>query len=237
MGMAEDLLGVMQEDSVLRALDAEALAELLRYVTVKTLSRGEVLCEQGDPGDSVMIVKSGLLKACVFSLQGKEIVLDYLGPGSLIGELAVFDRNPRGATVAAVEKSEAFVMQRRDFIPFLEKHPKVAIGALGALSTRLRRTNQLLESSTSLAMGPKLAKGMMRLAADHGTSEPCLGENCGGVSFSLSQGELGNYVNLSRENVNRQLKEWQGQGIITLSRGKITITDEDALEDIAEFGA
>lgn len=49
----------------------------------------------------------------------------------------------------------------------------------------------------------------------------------------MSQTELGNYVNISRENVNRQLREWEGAGIVKVGRGSISIKDRTALQRIA----
>ncbi|MCG8443019.1 MAG: helix-turn-helix domain-containing protein, partial [Caulobacterales bacterium] len=55
------------------------------------------------------------------------------------------------------------------------------------------------------------------------------------VGFKMSQGDLGAYVSLSRENVNRQLKEWEADRIIALHQGRVRVIDRDTLEDIAAF--
>lgn len=229
MSIPEKILAALPERSVLSGMSAEEIAEIMRFAVSRRLSKGEVLCEQGDPGDSLMIVIQGLLKACVYSPSGKEVVLDYIGAGSAIGELAVFDGHPRAATVIAVEPAETIVIQRRDLIPFLERHPKITIGVLAQMSGRIRRTNKLLEATASLAMGPKLARSILRLARDIGSRG-----SDGRVTFNMSQGEIGNYANLSRENVNRQLKEWEAEGLVKIGRGRITVADREGLEDIAE---
>ena len=53
------------------------------------------------------------------------------------------------------------------------------------------------------------------------------------IGFRMSQTELGNYVNISRENVNRQLREWEDAGLVKVGRGHITILDEPALQRVA----
>ena len=115
-------------------------------------------------------------------------------------------------------------------IPYLERHEGVALKMVEILCQKLRSTDVLLEDNTTLAMGPKLARGLLRLVADHGVEK----EGGLGLSFRIKQSELGNYVALSRENVNRQLQEWAASGLIDLSRGQVSVLDAEALSEIAE---
>jgi CRP-like cAMP-binding protein len=230
MELSEEVYTRLPEHSILRSLGKETLTELLKFAIRKRPRKRETLFQQGDPGDSLLIVLSGTLKAFVLSPNGKEIVLDYIGPGGLIGEIAVLDGKPRAASVAAVESSEVLVLQRRHLIPYLERHEGAALKMLEVLCQKLRSTDALLEDNTTLAMGPKLARGLLRLVADHGVEK----EGGLGLSFRIKQSELGNYVALSRENVNRQLQEWAASGLIDLSRGQISVLDTEALSEIAE---
>lgn len=217
-------------DSILKGLSEPDLEELLGFAVTKRLGRNETLIEQHDPGDSMMVVLSGMMKACVFSSSGKEVVLEYLGAGSIIGELALFDGEPRAASVVAIEPSELVVLQRRFVMAFLEKKPLIALGVIRTLCRKIRRTNSLVQDTAGLAMGPKLARGLIRLLEEYGE------QNEEGLSlpFRLSQAELGSYVSLSRENVNRQLKIWEDSGIVQLSQGRIRVQDEEGLRSIAE---
>ena len=54
------------------------------------------------------------------------------------------------------------------------------------------------------------------------------------IDLKLSQGELGNYIGMSRENINRQLSSWRDQGYVTTDKGLITLLDEDALREIGQ---
>lgn len=230
MRLSETVYGRLPSDSILKSLPEPELDELLGFAVTKKIARNETLIELGDPGDSMMVVLSGTLKACVGSASGKEVVLEYLGAGSIIGELALFDGEPRAASVVAIEPAELVILQRRFVLPFLERKPSAALSIIRSLCHKMRRTNSLVRDTSGLAMGPKLARGLLRLMDEHGERK----EDGLTLTFRMNQSDLGNYVSLSRENVNRQLKMWEEAGVIRLSRGNISILDEDALRAIAE---
>lgn len=239
MRLGPEVYAGLPEHSLLRALAPDELDQLLRYAVRREIGRGEVLFEKGDPGDSLIVVLSGTLKAGAWSASGREVVFDYIGAGGLVGELAVLDGRPRAARVSAAEISEIIVVHRRNVLPYLERRWPVTVKVIETLCQKIRQSSVLLEDSAGLAMGPKLARGLLRLA-EEGVAENAGagngGEGTGKVSlrFPISQGDLGNYVFLSRENVNRQLREWESDGYVELGRGHIAILDMDALEDIAE---
>jgi CRP-like cAMP-binding protein len=230
MGFAETVRARLPAQSVLTSLSAEEFESLFAFAVSRRLARGEVLFERDDPGDSMMVVVSGTLKACTITSRGREVVFDYIGSGGPVGEIALLDGAPRTARVVAMEPAELVVLQRRFLLPWLTKHPGASLRFIEVLCARLRRTNALVEDNAGLAMGPRLARGLLRLAEDHGVRK------AGRVrlDFPISQGDLGNYVSLSRENVNRQLRDWAQAGYIELARGRISIVDHDAIADIAE---
>lgn len=213
----------LSDKSLLKTLEEADLEGLLRYAVRRTFERGETLCEQGAPGDSLMIVMAGAVKVCIYCGLGKEILLDRLGPGGVIGEIALFDGEPRAATVVAAEPCTVLCLQRRDVMPFLAQHADVALRIVQALCRKLRRTNALLEDHASQAMAPKLARGLLRLVAGQADD-----------AIRISQSDLGNYVGLSRENVNRQLRQWEESGLVMIGRGNLKVVDRTMIARIAE---
>jgi CRP/FNR family cyclic AMP-dependent transcriptional regulator len=228
--LTERVLETLPAGSVLGLLSPAELKEFLDFAVVKRLKRGEPLVRANDPGDSMMIVMAGTLKVSVRSSTGREVVLDYLGPGAVIGEIALFDGKPRTADVIAIDAVEVIVLQRRFVLPFLEKNPTAALRIIEMLCDKLRRTNALVSDGAAVPMGQKLARGVLRLIDEHGVRE----DGALSLGFRLSQVDLGNYVNLSRENVNRQLGEWERAGLVEVARGRIAIRDEEGLRRIAD---
>jgi CRP/FNR family transcriptional regulator, cyclic AMP receptor protein len=102
-------------------------------------ARGEAVFIKGDEGNSLYIIESGRVHIKLTSEDGREVVLNSLGPGYCFGDLALFDGEPRSADAVAVEESHLFLLERRDFLQFLSDYPSAAVTLLAVLSRRLRR--------------------------------------------------------------------------------------------------
>ena len=87
MDLSDKVYEELPGDSVLRSLSRQELSDFISFAVVKRLTRNETLIKAGDPGNSMMIVLSGTLKICISSSSGREVVLDYLGPGGIIGDI------------------------------------------------------------------------------------------------------------------------------------------------------
>lgn len=221
-----------EEGMILTSMTDEEKQAALSISIEKQVPKGTTLISQGDDISQLYLLREGLAKVCLYTASGREIILDYIGPGQLVGELSFFDQHPSSATVITIQPSKVAIFQRPDLLAFLEKNGAIAIRLIQILCSRVRKTNQLVESDRSLSMGPKLARGIMRLLQDHGGAL----DNEDSIKFAISQGDLGNFVSLSRENVNRQLRDWQSGGVLEIKAGKITVLDFDYLDEIATFG-
>ena len=158
------------------------------------------------------------------------MVLTVLGTGEILGEMAILERKDRSAEATALEPSELLVLQRRDFIPFLERNPKVCIRMLCVLSDRLRRTSELVEDRTFLSLSSRLAKALLDLARVSGREVP---EGVR-VEFKMSQKNLAASLGASRESINKQLGAWQNEGLIKKGRGFIILNQPRELVRIIE---
>ena len=216
---------------IFSSLDERSLDALVRATSTRRLRAGEVLFRKGEAGRQLYGVLSGRVKAVAAGVDGKEIVFNVCDPGEVIGEIALLDSNPRSATIVAIEMSELLVLDRRDFFPFLEKHPRVAIELAVLLAARLRRLSESAEDAVLLALRARLAKKLVSLSQRYGkkTPEGVL------IDLPLSQQELGEMVGVSRESCNKQLRVWTEQGLITSSKGWITLCDVSGLEALARL--
>src|SRR6266700_3599804 len=138
----------MNEETLARVdlfstLDKKELQELARSSQERSYKAGTTIFSQGDTGVGLYVVKSG--KAQI--IQGNdpdkaEEVIATVGPGDVLGEMALLDDLPRSATVVALEDVVALLLPVWEFRGFLRGHPDVAIKLLGVLSRRLRKAEQ-----------------------------------------------------------------------------------------------
>jgi CRP/FNR family transcriptional regulator, cyclic AMP receptor protein len=224
----ERVLPFLKNNTFLGGLPDQALNALIARGHVKKYSRGDTIYRRQDPGDTLMMVLAGRIKITNINADGKEIVLAFLAPGDVNGEIAVLGGKERSANAIAVEQSETFVLYARDLIPALCQHPNVMLEIMQVLCEKLRLASAVIEDNT-LEMSARTAKGLLRLAEQLGKKEK------GGIRLELkvSQSELGKYLNLSRANVSRQLGRLREANVIELSGTQILIIDESGLSEIA----
>ncbi|WP_246263361.1 Crp/Fnr family transcriptional regulator [Parasphingopyxis algicola] len=225
---AQDLLRILPEGSLLAACDTDQLNDLLSRSKVEFAPKRETLIHQGDPGDSAIILVTGTARVNMVSANGREIVLDYLEPGTVIGEIALLDGGERTATVTMVEDGSVMRLSRSECEDFIANNPTVALRMLQEMARRLRQMNLTVESDRAFSAGPRLARYLQRLTDEEAVSQK--------LKIDVSQSELGNFVGISRENINRQLSAWADSGLIELDQGKIRIIDCNALWEIAALG-
>ncbi len=204
---------------------------VLRHMRSVRYRPDQVIFRKGDPGTSMMLVVSGRVKICSSSWDGREVVLNLIDAGEVLGEIALLDGRERTADAIAMEATTLHVLDRRDFLPVLRQNPDIGIRLLSVLCQRLRRTSEQVEDLVFLEHAVRLAKILLWLARRYGRSSP----DGVAIALKLSQRELGTLVGVRRESMNRQLAAWRAAGLIDMSRGQITIPDVAAFEAMVEM--
>ena len=108
----------------------------------------QILFKKGDPSDGMFVVRSGELLVYLEEQNGEEIELARVGPGGMIGEMALFDRKPRSASVKASKKCEVTHITLKDFEKLMKQIPRWFTALMVTLSSRLRSTNERVQELT-----------------------------------------------------------------------------------------
>jgi CRP-like cAMP-binding protein len=220
---------VLARVPVFAGLASRELDELAAVAHTRRLRPREELFHKGDEGTQVFVIVRGRLRVGTTSAEGSDVLFRIMNPGEVFGELALLAGGERTATVSAIDECELLVLDRRDFLPFLRSHPELAIHLLEVLAERLRNISELVEDTVFLNLPARLAKKLLGLAEDYGT-EVAEGVR---IEMKLSQQELGTMVGTSRESVNKQMRQWEEEGIVRSDRGTITILRPRELESLA----
>lgn len=212
------------------ALDESQLDRLIEQSTTRQLKNREELCHKGDEGTQLYLIQSGRLKVVTTSLEGSDLTFTVMGPGEVVGELALLGAGIRTATISALEKCDLLVIERRDFLQILRENAEVGIQLLQILARRVARLSETMEDSQFLNLPARLAKKLLGLARAYGKEEA----DGVRIALKLSQSELADLVATSRESVNKQIGAWREEGILSMEAGRITLHQAETLEDIAE---
>jgi CRP-like cAMP-binding protein len=217
------------ENPLFSQVEPSELKAILALSHVKHVRKNQMIFHKGDKGEQLIAVIKGRVQIFTASDEGKEIIFNLVEPGELFGEFSLFDGTERTANAMSLVASELLVISRCDFIQFLEKNPGIAIKMLAALSQRIRLTNIMMEDALFRDLSSRLAKKLIALANYYGE------KSAGGktrINIALSHTQLGNMVYSSRESVCRQLKTWEGEGIISIQNRNIIIHDVDQLKSL-----
>jgi CRP/FNR family transcriptional regulator, cyclic AMP receptor protein len=222
----EEKRRIFERHFLLGKLSLDEIDKLLTYSRVERYPAGHEIFAKGSPGNSMMLVLRGSVRISSISLTGKEFVLNIISAGEIVGEIALLDGGERSGDAFAMDDCELLVLNRRDFLPFLENRADICMMLIRVLCHRLRRTSEQVEDVLFRDLEGRIAKALLQEAER--TGRPDLGGRP--VEIHMSQNDLAHIVGSSRESVNKQLQAWHRAGYIDLSKGSIMIRDLAALK-------
>ena len=206
----------------------DVLEALGRQMTVRQHPQNQSIILQNDWGRSVYFVIDGWLKIRTYNIEGKEVTLNILGPGEVVGEMAALDESPRSTDVISLTAAKLALLPAKTFVEFLESDSGCALRLAQLMSRRLRLINQRLQLRESGSMA-RVVDVLLFLAEFSGRV------NRAGVEIpNLPHRELGSLSGLVRETVTRILGKLEKKGVIKRDRDRdiICIPSMDDLEDL-----
>jgi CRP-like cAMP-binding protein len=206
------------EWELLAGLPETDVRALLAQARRRRFAKGEVLFHEGDPAANMHFVAKGRVAIRVTSLMGDVCTLEILGPGSVVGELALLDPgSPRSATAAALEATETMAVDEPTFTCLRQDHPQVVDALMLLLTARLRRLDSRLVEALYVPADIRILRRLLELGEIYGDVVP------------LTQDDLSGLAGTTRATVNRVLRREERSGGLALARGKIVIHDREAL--------
>src|ERR1700710_2565897 len=223
-------LEVLRNHPMFSDLEPDALDQLCRYAKHSTLKRGATIVSKGDPGNSLVVVISGTVKISISSVDGRSAILNLIGPGEIFGEVALLDGMARTADATANTDCEIFVIDRREFIPFVRSQPTLAMKIIELLCMRLRWTSDQVEEVILQNLPGRLASALLRLTEKHKLAP-------GGRTIAITQQQISEMVGMTRESINKQLRVWAARNWVRLEHGAIVVLNAAPLQELVEAGA
>lgn len=204
-------------------------AALLARGVRRSFGPDEMLHRQGDPASHVFIVVRGWCRVSATNLAGQVSLLALRGPGDVLGDLAAINGWPRTASVATIDLVEVMQLTGPAFVDAVLSDPDISLGLLRNLSVRLQAAHAARIELASLDVSRRLARHLLRLAAEHGATTPT------GlvIEIPLTQQDLADRLGSSRRAVSRALGVLRDRGaVVTLPR-KIVLRRTDVLRALA----
>ena len=141
------------------ALADDDLEWIARACQTLDLSPGDVLAAEGDEGESLFVITDGELEVVKRSRKA-DVPLARLGPGEIVGEMAVLEGSPRNATIRAVAATRVIAIGREVVLELVRTRPSAAMSIIRTVTGRLRSTEALLREREKLAALGTLSAGL-----------------------------------------------------------------------------
>lgn len=212
-------------------VDVEALLPHFRYLEVR---RGQALFCQGDDGPAEMfVVLQGRITVSRTRPGVGETITAVLGPGDMLGELAVFDPGPRVSTARAVTRARVAALDGDDLLAWGTVRPYVAARLLRALARRLRRTDDALSDLAFVDVPGRVARALLDLSGRFGVPGR---DGTVLVEHGLTQQQLAQLIDAGRETVNKVLADFTDRGWVRPGRRQaITLLRPERLRQRARL--
>lgn len=219
------LTGLRHKFPLFAGFGPSEFESLERCLVRRRYPAGQALFHMGDEGGSLHLIERGRVKVTIPSRSGEELILAMLGAGDLLGELSLFDRKPRSATVQALEATDTLCLRREDLLALMRDRFDVVEKILEVLVHRIRDTDMLLADRHFHRITSRLAKKILDLGDTFGIRE-------GGqirIGVKVTQKDLASMIGATRESINKQLKALRDLRLIRISGGTIEILNRARL--------
>ncbi|MGC4952189.1 Crp/Fnr family transcriptional regulator [Actinomadura citrea] len=187
-------------------------------------SSGHVFFEEGEETDFVLLIRKGHV---MVSAGRPKRIIAVRGANEVVGEMSPLSREPRVASVSAIDEVEVLLISAARWIEFLKSHTRAVLAQLVAKDERLKQATRKIAES-ELAVERRLALAFIELV------ESGLGKHGDeGIVLRISQQDLADYAGASLDSVKKVIRTFKSAAIIDAARQKTVILNLPALREIA----
>lgn len=224
----DDVIAHLRQFDLFGGLDDESLRAIAVSCRRRKFPPRTTLFLQDDPGQTMYIILSGSVTIQLVTQAGETVPIVERIAGEVIGEMAILDGKPRSAdAITGAHPSEMLMIDREPFKRVMREHPVIALNIIAILLDRFRHFTADIPMITKQDVMGRLAFFILQTA--NAIGQPGA-DGVTIVKMGLTQHEIAQRINSSRETVTRRLGELEKMGIIERRRGQLIIRDADRLK-------
>lgn len=213
----------------LKVLSANEMTFLMEGARRKTFSKGEIIFQPDDEGDTVFLITEGRVKLYNLSHSGKESILFIFFPGELIGISEIFSENIRVSFTEAIESVEGFFIHRSKFIELMDVNSVFTRSIAETLGKRLMALGKRFESVSSQNLTGRIVQILLNLGDMYGIER----NKEIFLEKKIIHQDIANMVGAARQSVTEVLNALIRRGVIKYDLNKrIIITNKTQMMDL-----
>ncbi|HEU4801851.1 MAG TPA: Crp/Fnr family transcriptional regulator [Solirubrobacterales bacterium] len=209
---------------LLSGLEPSELERIAQVAIPRSFPKGARVFHEGDRTDACYVIRAGEVRVTREHPDGRAIALATLGPGELVGELAMLDGGVRSASVEALTDVDLLAVSAADMKGLLERNAEITAKLVIALTKRLRETNERISRQSFQTVPSRVAGVLSQLVSEENAEQ---GRD--GVTIRMNQADLAQLAGTSRESVSRFLAVLERAGVVRVGRGRVTVLEPHRL--------
>jgi CRP/FNR family transcriptional regulator len=204
---------------IFERLDTDVLTVMVRSAVWREYAAGSIVFLEGDTAHGFYFLHTGWIKEVKISAEGREQILQYLGPGEIFNYMGIFVGRPNPATVIALEPAGVWLLQRDSFHKVLAKNPSLSLRVAEALADYVVHLVQLVSDLSLHTVEARLAQRLLEQAEDD-------------VVYRqrwATQAEMAARLGTVPDVIGRALQKLVEEKLIRVERQRIWILDSEGL--------
>ena len=219
--MSEKESSFLRRIPVFEDLDPADLSLIDRVTTERRMERGATVFVEGDPGEGFHFSRSGKVKIIKLAADGREHILNILGPGEVFAEVLLFNDAPYPATAIAVEDSLVGVIRNRELESLLTEHPRLAVHIIRVMSKKLLYIQSKVKTFALADSQAKVAQTLEYLLDRYGRQTGRGVE----VALEINRQDIANMAGTTRETVSRVFRTLKDDGVLEDDERRIIVRE------------
>jgi CRP/FNR family cyclic AMP-dependent transcriptional regulator len=212
--------------SLFRELPEDDLTAVSQRLAERRFERGQTVFAEDETGQTMYIVRAGLVKASRWLPSGREVILALHPAGDYFGEMGLIDGKTTPATITAVEPSQILTLDRSGFLELLRRH-SFAMALLRELCGRCRDGWKQVETLTYHTADARVRVALRQLCDREGVQTP----DGVRIDFPLTHRDLASMAGVSRETVTRVLGHLVQADLVKTVDRRFVVRDPEALTE------
>ena len=218
---SKEALDSLRTIPLFAVVDDEALEALADLLIERRIPKHQTIVEEGLAGDYMYVIRDGQVKVTKLSGDGREKILELLGPGDFFGEMSLLDNAERSASVKSLTESRILALSRNDFLKELRRNPDLAMAVIQELTRRVRQMDEQASSLSFQRVKERTRGLLLRLAKEPSGREGLL------ATPPLTHQQIADMIGTSRETVTRVVKRLKEQGWLEQEGKRYLVPAED----------
>ncbi|MFC1972240.1 Crp/Fnr family transcriptional regulator [Chloroflexota bacterium] len=213
------LIDCYRKVAIFSGLDNQVLDKVVNISNIKHLRKGQFLYVPGESLDFYHIVLQGRIKLSKSTSHGRLVTIRIRNPGDSFGNTLIFTNDPLEIAVQALDTVILSSIAKSDFMELCNSHHELLIAMIHQMSKQIRKLGDTILEFATLSATERLAKVICNLSQVSN-------------EIPITHHEIADLAGTTRETATKIIMQFSQEGIINVSRGKLTVLDKSGLKII-----